>query len=58
MEDKNDDHADNDTCTATLESELDSCIVKTLNKGDYTIEATTWYANMPGDFKLTVSGIR
>ena len=35
-----------------------SRIVKTLAAGDYTIEATTWYANKTGDFKLTVSGIQ
>ena len=35
-----------------------SRIVKTLAAGDWTIEATTYYADKPGDFKLTVSGIQ
>ena len=58
VEDKNDDHTDNDACIATLQSDRDSCIVKTLAAGEWTIEATTYYANKPGDFTLTVSGIR
>ena len=44
-------------CTASLDSSTHSCITESLAPGDYTIEATTYYADKTGDFTLTVSGI-
>ena len=37
-------------------SNTNSRLAETLQAGDYTIEATTYYANKSGDFTLTVSG--
>ena len=38
-------------------SDTDSEISVTLQSGDYTIEATTYYAEKSGDFTLTVAGL-
>ena len=40
-----------------LAEDTDAGLTASLDSGDYTIEATTWYANKPGSFTLTVSGI-
>ena len=53
----NDDHADESDCAADLVRSTDSCIVESLDAGDYTIEATTYDPGKTGDFTLTVSGI-
>ena len=38
-------------------SNTNSQLAKTLQAGDYTIEATTYYANKSGEFTLTISGL-
>ena len=53
----NDDHASEGDCTADLDRSTDSCIVESLDAGNYTIEATTYYADKTGDFTLTVEGL-
>ena len=38
-------------------SNTNSRLTETLQAGDYTIEATTYYAQTDGDFSLTISGL-
>ena len=51
---ENDDHANSVDCTVNSRRSTDSCITASLETGDYTIEATTYYAGATGDFTLTV----
>ena len=51
---ENDDHTDSEDCTVNSRRSTDSCIAASLEAGDYTIEATTYYAGATGDFTLTV----
>ena len=38
-------------------SNTNSRLAETLQAGDYTIEATTYYADKSGEFTLTISGL-
>ena len=62
---ENDDHhasdVDGEKCksiTDTLAEDTDAGLIASLDSGEYTIEATTWYAKKPGNFTLTVSGLQ
>ena len=53
----NDDNASESDCTAEFERSTDSCIVKSLDAGSYTIELTTYTAGETGEFTLTIGGL-